>query len=126
MPEDTSLDKLRDEYDTTRLLAAVDAFDKIRSIVGGSHFEPPETREELMKLHAVASRVINEDEPLSDDPDENLTEMAWEIEAQVEDISEAADKILRALSDLVGLCPEDEFAEDEDEEDDKFEFSDPA
>lgn len=72
MSKNASLDKLRDEYDTQRLLDAVDAFDEIHSIVGGGVcFEQPEIREELLKLHTVASRVINDNEPLSDDPDED-------------------------------------------------------
>ena len=61
-----TLERLRDEFDTTKLLVAVDELDHIRNVVAdGDNLEPPEVRDQLLKLHGIAMAVINEGHPLS-------------------------------------------------------------
>ena len=115
MPEQRTLDQLRDEFDTMKLLDAVDQLDNLRGLLAdGPNLEPPEVRDDLLKLHTIAHQVINEGYPLSDDLDHNLLTLAGDIECQIGDISEAADSILNTLSELIRLCPDiDELGDDE-------------
>ena len=109
----SKLDDLRDQFDTAELLEAVDSLDTIRGILAdGDHLEPPQIRTDLLKLHGLAMQVINQGHPM----DEDILSLAWEIESQVDDIIEAAERIQKTVSELVLLCPtEDDFDEDEEE-----------
>ena len=112
-----TLERLRDEYDTTRLLVAVDELDHIRNVVAdGDNLEPPEVRDQLLKLHGIAMAVINAGHPLPTDGEEGLLELAWGIESVVGEINEAAETILDTLGELVRLCPDEEDLEDEEED----------
>ena len=65
-----------------------------------------------MKLHGLAMDVFNDGHPV----DEEMTNLAWDIESQVDEIVESAERIQKTLTELVQLCPtEDDF--DEDDED---------
>ena len=117
MREQRTLERLRDEYDTTKLLVAVDELDHIRNVVAdGDNLEPPEVRDQLLKLHGITMAVVNEGHPLSTDGEEGLLELAWEIESVVGEINDAADKILEAVGELIRLCPDEEDLEDEEDE----------
>ena len=103
---------LRDEFDTTELLEAVDSLDTIRGILAdGDHLEPPQIRTDLLKLHGLAMDVFNRGHPV----DEEMTTLAWDIESQIDEIVEAADRIQKTLTELVQVFPEDGF--DDDDED---------
>ena len=92
MREET-LERLRDGYDTTKLVVAVD---------------------ELLKLQGIVMAVINERHPLSMDGEKGLLELEREIESVVGEINDAADKILEAVGELIRLCPDKEELDDED------------
>ena len=84
----SKLDDLRDQYDTAELLEAVDSLDTIRGILAdGDHLEPPQIRNDLLKLHGLDMDVFNHGHPV----DEEMTNLAWDIESQVDEIVEAAD-----------------------------------
>ncbi len=54
----SKLDDLRDQYDTTELHDAVDHLDTIRGILDdGDNLEPPQLRDDLMKLHGWPHRL---------------------------------------------------------------------
>jgi hypothetical protein len=117
----SNLDKLRDKYDTSSLLDAIDALDTIRSIVAsGPDLEPPKLRQDLFNLHTAMDKIINEDADVPQDDDANPFYLADDIDSQVSEIGEAAETIPSALSDLVYFCPdEDEEYNDTEDEDDE-------
>ena len=46
--------------------------------------------------------------------DEDILSLAWDIESQIDDVVEAAERIQKTVSELIQLCPtEDDFDEDE-------------
>ena len=50
---------LHENFDTTDLLSAVDSLDALRGYLNDrEHFQPPEIRGELLKLHGLAMKVI--------------------------------------------------------------------
>ena len=52
--------KMHENYETTWLLDAVVQVDELRGHLGdGEHFEPPEIRTSLLKLHGLALDVVN-------------------------------------------------------------------
>ena len=109
----SKLDDLRDQFDTAELLEAVDSLDTIRGILAdGDHLEPPQIRTDLLKLHELAMDVFNDGHPV----DEEMTSLAWDIESQVDEIVEAADRIQKTLTELVQVFPEDGFDDDKDED----------
>lgn len=57
---DEEWDKLQD-FDTYRLIGAVDEVDALRSMVADDGTRPLEIRNRLFKLHQLAMAVINED-----------------------------------------------------------------
>ena len=110
----SKLDDLRDQYDTAELLEAVDSLDTIRGILAdGDNLEPPQIRNDLLNLHGLAIQVVNQGYPV----DKDMLSLAGEIEWQIEDIIEAAERIQKTVSELVLLCPtKDDFDEDDEEE----------
>ena len=109
----SKLDDLRDQFDTTELLEAVDSLDTIRSILAdGDNLEPPRIRNDLMKLHGLAMQVVNQGYLMN----EEMISLAGEIEWQIEDIIEAAERVQKTVSELVQLCPTEEDFDEDDEE----------
>ena len=96
------------------MLTAVDDLDNIRGILADvERLEPPKLREDLMKLHGLAMRVCNEG---CDDERSELFELATEVEDDVEDIRDAASRILDVVCQLTEADFEEEEEEDLDEE----------
>ncbi len=51
---------LYENFESTDLLSAIDHLDKVRgSLANDENFRPPEIRNELMDLHALAVDVVN-------------------------------------------------------------------
>jgi hypothetical protein len=119
-----TLERFRDEYDTHKLLDAVDELDRIRGILAdGPNLEPPEIRGELLRLHKITSAVVNEGRPIPDDDEKNPFFLADEIESEISEIHEAAETILDALSELARYWPdEDELDDDEEDEQEEVEL----
>jgi len=60
MITDAELNRLDDGFDTADLLRAVDEIDKMRGYLNDrDHFQPPEIRDNLLKLHTLGMRLIN-------------------------------------------------------------------
>ncbi len=76
---DEEWDKLQD-FDTYRLIDAVDEVDALRGMVADDGIRPPEIRNRLFKLHQLAMAVINED--AQEDAGE-LFELAQELDDEV-------------------------------------------
>jgi hypothetical protein len=102
--------RLRDEFDTLRLLHAVDALDTIRSLVADrDEIRPPAVRDELLKLHRLAHTLLNEDDEFGDDAD--LWDLAFAIEDDIYPILENVETILETLRDLIALAPDPDEAD---------------
>ena len=105
-----------EEFDTTRLLYAADALDRMRSILGDTiMYAPPEIQDNLLRLH----KITLEQQEIAEYPDidEEVFDLAWELESDLYEIQEAAESILKVLNDLTELSPDpDEYDEEEDEE----------
>lgn len=112
---DEEWDKLQD-FDTYRLIDAVDEVDALRSMVADDGIRPPEIRNRLFKLHELAMAVINED--VQEDAGE-LFELAQELDDEVLDVLEAMQRLHDTLSALTELRPkslDDDGGDDADEE----------
>ena len=97
------------DFETHDLLEAVDDLDSIRGILAdGPHLEPPQIRIDLLKLHGLAMQVCNHD----GDGRSELFELANDLEYQLEEIQESAERVLTVLRGLTeaDLDDEDEVA----------------
>lgn len=100
------------DYDTTRLLAAVDALDEVRNALsGGRSSPPPKFRDDLLQLHQLAMQVFNDGRSSSAGA---MSDLAVELQSSVEDMTSALAEIQDALSDLIATHADDESDDDED------------
>lgn len=103
---------LERNFESMKILHAVDYLDQIRyRLADGENLEPPEVRQELMKLHEKAQHLINYAGGKPDDV-QAIWDLAWDIESVVGDIQEYAEKILSILSDLAHVPPAEGFDPD--------------
>lgn len=104
-------EKLNSNFDTTSLLTAVDAIDELRgSFADRDGFEPPEIRNDLLKLHVLAMDVVNMG------LDGSVTDMAilaLALQDQTDDMLELLEQVNQTVSQLVSLLPENAFDLDE-------------
>ncbi|MBC7533783.1 MAG: hypothetical protein H7318_19625 [Oligoflexus sp.] len=107
------LEKLGDRYSTERLGDALDRFDDIRYLVEMRDSGECELRDDLCKLKAGMSYLLN-DNTFLEFPRENLADLAHDIDDKIFELIEAAEAIRKALDPLLMLSIEDG---DEDEED---------
>jgi len=107
------LEKLEDCYSTERLGDAIDRFDNIRGLVEMRPSGECELREDLCKLKAGMSYLLN-DNTFLEFPRENLGDLAHDIDDQIFEIIEAAKAIRNALEPLLILAVEDGDENDED------------
>ena len=79
-----------EDFDTSELLESVDDLDSIRGILAdGPRLEPPQLRNDLMKLHGLAMQACRE----TGEGDRELFDLATDVEGDVEDIRDAAERI---------------------------------
>jgi len=53
------IEELWEEYNTMEILDVVDALDKVRYVIGEEGgFKPPEIRDQLLKIHALAFKQL--------------------------------------------------------------------
>jgi hypothetical protein len=96
--------KLYDNFETTKLLSAVDAVDFLRGeLSDDENFSPPQLRTNLLRLHQLAMAVFNEG---SRSQVEDLFNFAVELDDQVSDIMTALEQVQETLSELTALYPE--------------------
>lgn len=100
---DEDWDKLQD-FDTRRLLDAVDEVDILRGLLADNGIRPPEIHDRLLKLHQLAMAVINED---AQEEAGELFKLAQELDDEVFDMLEAVKRLHDTLSALTELRPED-------------------
>jgi len=101
---DEEWQKLNENFETHWLLEAVDLVDNLRGHLGdGEHFQPPEIRSNLLKLHGLAMEVINNG---WDGQIKEMAELAFDLEEQTLDMKRSLAALHRTLSKLTQLLPE--------------------
>ena len=101
---DGELAALQDGFDTYSLLHAIDELDKMRGHLNDQeHHNPPEIRGDLLKLHGLAMAVVNEG---AADRAQAMFDLAFKIEDQLSDLSEALERIQETIAKLTDLQPE--------------------
>ncbi len=107
------LEELEESYSTTRISDAVDQLDKIRGLVETRIDEGCELRERLFQLWNGMSYLLNGNFGMNP-PDENLADLAHDIEDQMFEIIEAAEAIRAAIEPILLLSIEDGEETEED------------
>ena len=99
---DDDWQKLYEDFDTQRLLDAVDEVDMLRGVLGDDGHRPPEIRDRLLRLHGLAVAVVNEG---SQREAPELFDLAEELEDEAFTMLEAITRLHETLSALVELRP---------------------
>jgi len=101
---DKELEALQDGFDTMSLVHAVDELDKMRRHLNDrEHHNPPEIRDDILKLHDLAMDVVNHG---MKGRASAMFDLAIEIEDQLSDLSEALENIQETIAKLTNLQPE--------------------
>ncbi len=110
-----ALDYIKENYESTRLLRAVEYLDKIRGILEPDvPHHPPEIREDLLKLHGLVMEMTGYGRGDVKDLQE-VEDLAFMIDDQLEDLIEMAGRIQKILQPLIVTPDEDEKLHDEDD-----------
>ena len=72
----------------------------------GEHFQPPEIRTALLKLHGLATDVVNSGR---DGKFKEMAELATELEEQTLDMKRSLEALHQILTKLTQLLPESAF-----------------
>lgn len=97
---------LYENFETYDLLTSVDQLDSVRGVLADeAHYEPPEIRDDLMKLHGLAMEVANNGETSAKKVHEMFM-LADDIESQVDHMIESLEFIQKTLRKLTELWPE--------------------
>jgi hypothetical protein len=113
---DSDRQALPENFDTYWLLDAVDQVDELRHHLNdGEGHRPPEIRNQLLALHALAMEVVNEG---AESKGQRLLDLATEIEDQVLDMMGALEKLHDTITKLITACP-DSFSDEGDDEPDE-------
>lgn len=93
-------------FDTTALLRAVDDLDLMREHLDGDGHKPPEMRNDLLRLHGFAMRVVNEGWT-DTTTTEGMFDLAADLEDRIDDLSDALDRMRETIGELAALAPND-------------------
>jgi hypothetical protein len=98
------LEELQQNFDTTKILAAVDTIDEIRYRI----CEPDGMRQDLLYLHSMAHTVINGDSTMNAPIGTCIWEVAQELELEIDEFATKLSEIANLLIKLSELVPDDE------------------
>jgi hypothetical protein len=98
------LEELQQNFDTTKILAAVDTIDEIRYRI----CEPDGMRQDLLDLHAMAHTIINGDSTLNVPRGTCIWEVAQELELEIDEFATKLSEIANLLAKLGELVPNDD------------------
>ena len=93
-------------FDTSALLQTVDDLDLMREHLDGDGHKPPEIRDDLLRLHGFAMRVVNEgwtDAATT----EGMFDLAADLENRIDELSDAIDRMRETIGGLAALAPND-------------------
>lgn len=93
-------------FDTGPLLRTVDDLDVMRDHLKGDNFNAPEMQHDLLRLHGLAMRFVNEGHT---DPvmAEEMFDLAADLECRIQDMSDALARMLVPIRTLQALEPSD-------------------
>lgn len=99
------LEELQQSFDTARLLAAVEAIDRMRQRL----CNPEGLRDDLLKLHGMAMELINQEpaEVAEGEIESDICAAATNLEAEISDYTEMLHDLVNLLEDLATLTPDD-------------------
>lgn len=90
-------------FETTRLLSAVDQIDQFYGCIEqGDHGEPPAIRDEILKLHELAMAVCNEGRK---DKVLEMAELAADILEKIDSSFDGLRYVKNVVSDLLAASP---------------------
>jgi hypothetical protein len=105
--DSAALERLRESFDTRKILDAVDKVDDIRCQI--DHL-----RDQLLKLHAMADDLINDAEAASPPPEYPIWELAEEISVVIWEWPRHLVAVRDTVDQIVTLTPDpDEDMENE-------------
>ena len=104
------LKKLRNSFDTTVLLSAVDAVDQVR-------YCDDEIRTDILKLHGMAMNLINDNYIAGTPGEESIGELAYRLTDELLECIAHPEQAYQAIKPLEFLIadPDDELEEDEEQ-----------
>lgn len=93
-------------FDTRSLLRAVDDVDLMRGHLDGDGNKPPEIRDDVMRLHQLAMRVVNHG---STDKEvrREMFDLAGDLETRIDELADAIDRLRETIGTLAALEPDD-------------------
>ncbi len=111
MPAAQSREERLAAFDTSALLRAVDDLDAMRDHLDGDGHAPPVMRGDILRLHQLAMRVVNEG---STNPatHEEMFDLADDLEYRIDDLSDALDRMRITIKALARLSPDHEMDTD--------------
>ena len=100
---DRDWEALHENFATAELLTAVDSLDALRGYLNDrEHFQPPEIRGELLKLHGLAMKVIGAG---ARGGAAEMFDLAEDLEEQFFRMMEEMEQIADTLGKLTSLRP---------------------
>ena len=102
---------LQQEFDTYRLLEAVDTIDRLRARI----CEPDAMRQDLLTLHGMAHALINGGDPGGATAPEPIWEVAEELAFELSDFIDGLQAALDTVEALTELAPDPDEDDAEDE-----------
>lgn len=104
---DEEQSSLQENIDSALLLKAVDDVDKIRQFFGNRDVcQPPQIRDDLLKLHDLAMAVVHYDQF---EKAGNLFNLALGLEMELMEVTESLEKVRAIIIHIVEQCPENAF-----------------
>ena len=107
MPKTSNRNEQIAAFDTGPLLRTVDDLDVMRDQLKGDNSNAPEMRHDLLRLHGLAMRSVNEGHtnPVMA---EEMFDLAADLECRIQDMSDALARILVPIRRLQALEPSDQ------------------
>ncbi|RQU96226.1 transposase [Burkholderia cenocepacia] len=103
-----ALARLESSYDTTRLLAAVDIVDRVRTQL----HDPEGLRDDLLEIHSMAHSVLNSAPVALSRQDETLPERVLDTLDLIDEFVTELMRVRTILEPLEALYPDEEFGKD--------------
>jgi hypothetical protein len=104
------LERLQNNFDTQRILDAVDAIDRIRYRI----CDAEAMRQELLQLHGMAHELINEGENFAGSSSkEAIWEIAENIASEMLDFTADLEAAYKTLDEIGELAPDEDWEEED-------------
>ena len=107
MPKTVDRNEQIASFDTGPFLRTVDDLDVMRDNLKGDNFNAPEMRHDLLRLHGLAMRFVNDAQT---DPvmAEEMFDLAADLECRIQDLSDALARMLAPIRTLQALESSDQ------------------